>query len=96
MFKHEDYIYGTPLGVGTHTHLTPEEQSYLVDWVNDRPKTKAYIKMRNSSLSPCLKWFVDFIDNYPFEYNDLNHGWVSRDNIHKWLGPGWRRSEHIQ
>ena len=57
-----------------------------VDWVNDRPKTKAYIKMRNSSLSPCLKWFVDFIDNYPFEYNDMNHGWVSRGNIHKWRG----------
>jgi hypothetical protein len=34
-----------------------------VDWVKDRPKTKAYIKMRNSSLSPCLKWFVDFIDS---------------------------------
>ena len=57
-----------------------------MDWVNDRPKTKAYIKMRNSSLSPCLKWFVDFIDNYPFEYNDMNHGWVMRGNIHKWRG----------
>jgi hypothetical protein len=29
---------------------------------------------------------VDFIDNYPFEYSDMNHGWVSRGNIHKWRG----------
>lgn len=56
-----------------------------MDWVKDRPKTKAYIKMRNSSLLPCLKWFVDFIDNYPFEYNDMTHGWMMRGNIHKWL-----------
>ena len=29
-----------------------------VDWDIDRPKTKAYIEMRNSSLSPCLKQTV--------------------------------------
>lgn len=57
-----------------------------VDWVNDRPKTKAYIEMRNSNLSPCLKWYAEFIDNYPFEYNDFNHGRCLRGNIHRWRG----------
>ena len=57
-----------------------------VDWVKDRPRTRAYIQMRNSSLSPCLKWFADFIDNYPFEFYDYNHGQCLRANIHKWRG----------
>ena len=57
-----------------------------VDWVNDRPRTKAYIEMRNSSLSPCLKWYAEFIDNYPFEFNDFNHGRCLRGNIHRWRG----------
>ena len=55
-----------------------------VDWVKDRPRTKAYIEMVSSNLSPCLKWFAEFIDNYPFEFHDQNHGMRRRENIHKW------------
>ena len=55
-----------------------------VDWVNDRPKTKAYLTMKNSSLSPTLKWFVEFIDNYPFESEILTGGLVTRPNVYEW------------
>lgn len=56
-----------------------------VDWVKDRPKTKAYLEMRNSNLSQAMKWFVDFIDNYHWEYYDDDLRKCERANVHKWL-----------
>lgn len=55
-----------------------------VDWVKDRPKTRAFLEMRNSNLSLAMKWFVGFIDNYPWTYHDITHGRVERANVHRW------------